>query len=466
MVDYEEDTDKQDKIMQEVDIVDTSTQTEPKVFVEEKKSFDNINNFNIEPQPTPTPIPTTTQFKNDVTQPDLVESPHTKRKRKWKFRKDKVVAEVVYQTSGNSIRKYKFHRVATKFARAGFFFKALLYASISVLSISAAVDAKHHPEGPQSLFQDLKNTLSAVFLVILIVGLFCYSSFGVFYGIFNIDQIPNKAGNYLKRFGRCVSALFYGVLGIDGILILVNASDPDKENENEIVGKLFQSGAGQVLLVVLAAVFFIVSIVYFAHACRGNKFRCELATERLGRRRFLAFVTIARIGALGRVLFFGTFGGAICKLVSETNNGNANQNENSRALNIEGVLVIAAQFSPVFLFIVAALIFVYAFWNLILCVYRRIPAHNNQNEAIGVLGINKTLRSMNLPDENPVARVIRADIKRTVQTSTVVEHVDPPIETTIPKTSNNQNNDVILNIPNPTTPTEIQPAIPSGDPVQ
>eukprot|EP01113_Clastostelium_recurvatum_P044314 TRINITY_DN746_c0_g2_i2.p1 TRINITY_DN746_c0_g2~~TRINITY_DN746_c0_g2_i2.p1 ORF type:complete len:459 (+),score=117.16 TRINITY_DN746_c0_g2_i2:153-1529(+) len=325
-------------------------------------------------------------------------------------KRDTLKREAEWHTSGASISTRRFHTAAVWFTRVGFVSKSFLYAAMGVLAIIAAVDARNSVSGPQRTFERLRDTLSAVVLAILIVGIFCYSCFGFFFGIFNVDRLPGGVGSALKRFGRCVSACFYISLGINAIQILVNASNPDEEVNNELVAKMFRSAFGRAILALISICFFIVSVVYLFHVFSGKKFMTELATERMGRKRFWVFTTIARIGGLGRVLFFSTFGAIILQAIAQYNNGDTDKADPA-ILGLEAVLIRVADVSSFYLFLIGSLLFVYAIWAMILAVYRRLPAHQNADQARMAIGLNKSLAAVGLTSVTTGLNKTRSELR-------------------------------------------------------
>jgi len=277
----------------------------------------------------------------------------------------------------------KFKKAATVITRVGFFAKAVLYSSMGVISLIAAVGQRRHPEGPQSVIVNLRTTFGEVVVLVFVIGIFCYSAFAIFYSVFDLDQLGLKgAGAKLKRFGRLFSAGFYGFIGVAGFQILVSVKN-NSTISSELVAAMFRHKAGKAALSILGLIFMVVALVYFIYTFRPAKFRRELDSARMPRTLFVVSVWIARIGAIGRSMFFAAFGSVLLVAVARAHGKTTGDNE---ILGLEAVLTHIAAFNYTLLFVIGSLLTVYAIWCLILCAFRRLPAHPSENAALNVVG--------------------------------------------------------------------------------
>lgn len=287
-----------------------------------------------------------------------------------------------------------FKVAATVITHIGFFAKAILYGSMGVVAMLAATSRhKREPEGPQNVIVDLRTTFGEIIVTILTIGLFCYSMFALFFCIFDIDRLGHHgAMPILSRFGRAFSAGFYFFIGIVGAQTVKNIHR-NSDLSSKLGDQLFSTTGGKCVVVFLGVVFLVVAIVYLIYAIRPGKFYRELASERMHPILFYACVTIARIGACGRILFFGAFGVVLIDAVA---NDRGLEINGTSVLGLEGVLLKIANFSSTLLFVTGGLLFVYAFWCFILCIFRRLPAHYSMEASVHALGTRWRVRKVEL----------------------------------------------------------------------
>lgn len=299
----------------------------------------------------------------------------------------------------------KFRRFASILVHIGFFAKALLYGSMGVVAMLAATsEEKYTAEGPETVIRDLRSTFGLIITIILTAGLFCYSFFAIFYTVFDIDRLGHHgAMPVLSRFGRVFSAGFYAFLGVVSAQTAASVKHDDNQNDSfssQLGRDLFSTTWGKAVIIILGIVFIVVCIVYINYALRPAKFYRELATERMHPIMFHVAVTIARIGACGRILFFGAFGVVLIDVVAQNRGTDVG---GSTVLGLEGVLLKIAEFNTTLLFVTGGLLFVYAVWCFILCFFRRLPAHYSQESAVHALGVRWRVKKTEL-NEKKLAR--------------------------------------------------------------
>jgi len=283
----------------------------------------------------------------------------------------------------------KARKAASIITRIGFISKAALYLAIGGLALNSAVQNNHQAaSGPTQINENLRSTY--VFLVIFVVGIFCYSAFALMFSIFDFDQMGHRGlMPCLARFGRVFSAGFYGYIGVNGVAILINVKNGTGGTSNEIVATLFKTPAGKGALVFLGITFCVVAIVYITYIIKPAKFRRELASEKMHPKLFYACVYIARVGALGRVFFFAAFGVELINAVVGTHGGSTGD---TSVLGLAAVLNHLSAFCEPLMIVTASLIIVYAFWCLILARYRRLPAHFSERSALASVGLEWYLK--------------------------------------------------------------------------
>lgn len=304
-----------------------------------------------------------------------------------------------------------FRVAASVITHIGFFAKSILYGSMGIVAMLAASNNDYDAEGPESVIENLRTTFGLVVTIVLTVGLFSYSFFAIFYAIFDIDRLGHHgAMPILSRFGRCFSAGFYAFLGVVAAQTTANISRNNNVSSN-LGRELFSTTGGQAVIVFLGIVFIVVAIVYANYAIRPAKFYRELATERMHPIMFHIAVTVARIGACGRILFFGAFGVVLIDVVANNRGTDIN---GTTVLGLEGVLLKIAEFSKTLLFVTGGLLFVYALWCFILCFFRRLPAHYSQEAAIHALGTRWKVRRMELQEKRMARKGIEIPVTGTI----------------------------------------------------
>jgi len=281
----------------------------------------------------------------------------------------------------------KFRTVAINVTRVGFLGKAFLYGSmgcIAMIAASGADAAIDEAQGPQTVLENFGSRGGEASLFFFAIGLICYSIFAFLFCFFDFDQLGHHgAMPVLSRFGRVFSAGFYGFLAVYAIELILKVRRGSSFTLT-LAEVLFSTTPGRVVLCFLGFVFFVVAIVYFSYIIKPAKFRRELASENMPPTLFYTAVWIARGGSIGRVLFFGSFGGVMFDSV--INNRGVQQGSQS-ILGFEGVLNRLALTSHVLLFITGAFLMLYALWCLILSAFRRLPAHYNEKESLNCVGV-------------------------------------------------------------------------------
>ncbi|KAK5574889.1 hypothetical protein RB653_010143 [Dictyostelium firmibasis] len=282
----------------------------------------------------------------------------------------------------------RFYLAAQIITRFGFLSKTILYCSLGVLSLAAAVDKERTVAGPDGVFEELQEMFSGGVIILLLLGLWSYGCWGIFYIVFDVDQLGHKsAGAILKRFGRVFSSGFYFVLGVDAARVLAHTRK-EVSGTSHILGFLYKYIFGQIIVCVLGVTFFVVSLVYLIYFIKPDKFKRELSTERMNKYLYWSALGFARIGAVGRSMFFGAFGGVLIKAVADIHKG---VEPDTGLLGFQGVFQQIANYNTPLLFIIAILIMFYALWCFWLMFFRRLPAHQDAIYARQVLGthINK-----------------------------------------------------------------------------
>eukprot|EP01111_Echinosteliopsis_oligospora_P007007 TRINITY_DN2153_c0_g1_i1.p1 TRINITY_DN2153_c0_g1~~TRINITY_DN2153_c0_g1_i1.p1 ORF type:complete len:492 (-),score=119.96 TRINITY_DN2153_c0_g1_i1:155-1630(-) len=281
----------------------------------------------------------------------------------------------------------KFRKAAINITRAGFLGKAILYGAMGCIATIAAAGTDKEidqAQGPQTVLQTFNSRGGEAALFFFAIGLMCYSVFAFLFCFFDFDQLGHhSAMAVLSRFGRIFSSGFYGFLAAYSIELLMKVRQGDSFTLS-LARYLFATTAGRVVLCFLGFVFFVVAIVYFSYIIKPAKFRRELASENMPPALFYTSVWIARGGAIGRVLFFGAFGGVMFDSVI-SNRGV--QQGNQSILGFEGVLNRLALTSRSLLFVTGGFLMLYALWCLILSAFRRLPAHYNEKESLNCVGV-------------------------------------------------------------------------------
>ncbi|EGC35798.1 hypothetical protein DICPUDRAFT_151820 [Dictyostelium purpureum] len=277
----------------------------------------------------------------------------------------------------------RFYLAAQIITRFGFLSKTILYCSLGVLSIAAAVDKERSVQGPDGVFEELQEMFSGGVIILLLLGLWSYGCWGIFYIVFDVDQLGHKgAGPILKRFGRIFSSGFYFVLGVDAARVVAHTRKQES-GTSHILGFLYKYVFGKIIVCVLGVTFFVVSLVYLIYFIKPDKFKRELSTERMNKYLYWSALGFARIGAVGRSMFFGAFGGVLIKAVADINKG---KEADTSLLGFQGVFQQIANYNTTLLFIIAILIMFYALWCFWLMFFRRLPAHQDAKYAREVLG--------------------------------------------------------------------------------
>ncbi|MEM6593091.1 MAG: DUF1206 domain-containing protein, partial [Cyanobacteria bacterium P01_C01_bin.73] len=113
-------------------------------------------------------------------------------------------------------------------ARLGYLAKGVVYGTIGLLSIRAALDLGGDPQGSTGAVKALASQpFGQIMLVLLIIGFGGYVQWRFVQAIYDPEHRTKSVIDFFRRLGYAISGLFYGGLAISTVRILLWSAQDD-----------------------------------------------------------------------------------------------------------------------------------------------------------------------------------------------------------------------------------------------
>ncbi|WP_107670549.1 DUF1206 domain-containing protein [Cyanothece sp. BG0011] len=260
-----------------------------------------------------------------------------------------------------------------KLARAGYAAKGVVYATIGILAIQVAISAGGKTTGSSGALQSIASQPFGQFLLILVaIGLFCYSLWRLIEAIFDPEHRRTDSKNIAKRIGYLFSGIIYGALGVQAVMIVTQAASSSQGSGNSTsdwTAKLMAQPFGRWLVALVGAITIGVGLyrLYYAYKV---KFRRKLNLRELDVKTEKWVIRISRFGIAARGVIFVIIGFFFLQAFR--------QYDPSEAKGLDGVLQTLAQqpYGKILLGIVALGLIAYSIYLFVQSRYRQIPVSN------------------------------------------------------------------------------------------
>jgi len=184
-----------------------------------------------------------------------------------------------------------------KLARLGYAAKGVIYSLIGVLALVAAFGPGGKTTNQAGAINTIANQpLGKVLLVAIGVGLFGYALWRILQAAYNPEHKKP-----IKRIGYVVSALAYG--GFGWAALAASAGDRAEGQSKENAATLLNLPFGQMLMMILAAIFLAVAVGQIVNGIKLNFERILKMDEMSSGQRSLAKWT-GRLGLIARGILF------------------------------------------------------------------------------------------------------------------------------------------------------------------
>jgi uncharacterized protein DUF1206 len=250
-------------------------------------------------------------------------------------------------------------------ARAGYVAKGVVYATIGVLAMQAALGAGGKAVGPGGAMHSIESQpLGRIMLALLASGLIGYALWKMMQGVLDPDDNGSDAHGILRRIGYVGSGAIHGGLAYIAAQTIMGAED---SSEDVMAASLmvYQPPFGQILVALVGLIGIGVGL-YQLYAAYQAKFRGELKSDEMNDAEESLVMLAGRIGTAARALAIG--GAGVFVVVA------AYQSDPNETHGLGGALQ-TLQSQPLGSYLlgtVAAGLLIYSTFMLLVARYRRI----------------------------------------------------------------------------------------------
>lgn len=195
-----------------------------------------------------------------------------------------------------------------KLMRLGFVANGVVYITIGILAVQAALGAGGQTSGTQGALSTIASEPFGQFLLGLVgVGLVGLTIWYVIRGISDPDNAGDDMSGMVKRIGYIVAGLGYGVLAYSAFRILTTASGGGGNQAADWTATLMQQTYG-IWLVGVTGLIIVGVGVYHLYKAYQTKFRRKLKVHEMNATETKWGIRAGRLGLAARAVIFGIIG--------------------------------------------------------------------------------------------------------------------------------------------------------------
>jgi len=198
-----------------------------------------------------------------------------------------------------------FDSLALKLGRVGFFSRGFIWASVGIIAVVAAFTGDK-TQGTQGALEVIASRNGGiVFLILITLGIFAYSSWRFFEGIYGL-RIKPDASNFVKVVNGIITPFASGIAYLIFAATNINTIVHGISNSNtNITGKIADHTAGKVLLTIISFFLFVTALMWVVDLCR-RKVLADLEMKRVNKYVpvKILVITFAYLGTFGRAILF------------------------------------------------------------------------------------------------------------------------------------------------------------------
>ena len=196
-----------------------------------------------------------------------------------------------------------------RFARLGYLVKGIVYITVGLLAIQAALGRGGRTTGASgALLSIAEQPWGRVLLAVVAVGLVGYALWRAVQAILDIEHKGTDAKALLKRFGYLVSGLAYGSLALEAWRLLLRVGYSRSTQSQELwTARVLALPLGRWLVAGAAVVLFALAINAVVVAV-GRMYRDKLKHPEMGGLEGAMADVTAIAGLIGRGAVFGVIG--------------------------------------------------------------------------------------------------------------------------------------------------------------
>jgi len=227
---------------------------------------------------------------------------------------------------GFGLKKHseKFDSIALRLGRTGFVARGFVWASVGGIAMSAAFTGVK-AQGTQGALEIIASgNGGVVFLILVTLGILCYSSWRFFEGAYGLKIKPDS-GKFANIVTGVVtpfaSGIAYLIFAISNIVVIVQGINPGGDSNDSTITQAMRGNiAGKIVFVLGGVVLFLAAIMWIVDLFRG-KWLTELDMKKLNKYPPIKIVVISfgYLGFVGRAFLFSILATLILRIVFEPN---------------------------------------------------------------------------------------------------------------------------------------------------
>ena len=253
-------------------------------------------------------------------------------------------------------------------ARLGYGAKAIVYLSLGILAVQAALNIGGETTGSEGALSAIAaQPFGQILLFLVSFGLFGYILWRLVQAFLDPERDSDGWLDIVRRLSYLFSGAAYSSLALTALRLALGQSQSSGSRSSEVwTAKLLQQPMGQWLVGTVGACVIGVGFYYFYRAIRA-KFRKRLRLHRFSQTARQNIVRLCQFGIAARGLVFSIIGGFLIKAAIAA--------DADQARSTEGALKAMEQSSTVgqwILILTAAGLVAYGIYMMVQARYRKI----------------------------------------------------------------------------------------------
>ncbi|TDN89317.1 uncharacterized protein DUF1206 [Salegentibacter sp. 24] len=251
-----------------------------------------------------------------------------------------------------------------KMARVGYFAKATVYGITGILTFLAAFNMGGQKTGNLQVIKFLENqAFGNVLLVLIGIGLLCYSAWRFIQSIQDPENIGDDKNGKGKRAAYFISAFLYLGLAIFAFMRLINAGSSGGSGGQVLTGTL-----GVVVFAIIGIGLIIASIAQFKKA-KSKEFLKDFGYDSIGdEKKRKTIKNTGYLGLIARGIIFGVLAYIFIRAALASNTSNIKGTADAFSFLQE------SQYGSWLMGLVAAGFVCYSIYVFMLAKYRKFKA--------------------------------------------------------------------------------------------
>lgn len=194
-------------------------------------------------------------------------------------------------------------------ARFGYASKGIVYAVVGILAVQAAVLGGSTPDGSKSAVHAISGgVFGQMMLALVALGLFAYVAWKLAQVVFDPDDVADEKLGQIRRFGRLVSVISYGAVGVYAAKTVVGAAaGSGGDTKQTMVAQLLELPAGPWIVGAVGLIVIGIGLNQARRAYKASfldKYRIDSSKRQIAKR-------VGQAGLGARAVVFAIIGGFV-----------------------------------------------------------------------------------------------------------------------------------------------------------